>query len=65
MYLHHQAYTLYYRHVCILVFLHVFAFSMLQYCDACLNSSGLHVGLKTLLNTIARDTQLWHVILCL
>jgi len=32
MYLRHQAYTLYYRHVCILVFLHVFAFSMLQRC---------------------------------
>jgi len=29
MYLRHQAYTLYYRHVCILVFLHVFAYSML------------------------------------
>jgi len=28
MYLRHQAYTLYYRHVCILVFLHVFAYSM-------------------------------------
>jgi len=32
MYLRHQAYTLYYRHVCILVFLHVFAFSMLLRC---------------------------------
>ena len=29
MYLRHQAYTLYYRDVCILVFLHVFAYSML------------------------------------
>jgi len=52
MYLRHQAYTLYYRHVFILVFLHIFAFSMLLYCDACLNSSALRVGLKTLLNTI-------------
>ena len=32
MYLRHQAYALYYRHVCILVFLHVFAFSMLLRC---------------------------------
>jgi len=32
MYLRHQAYTLYYRHVCILVFLHVFAFLMLLRC---------------------------------
>jgi len=32
MYLHHQVYTLYYRHVCILIFLHVFAFSMLLRC---------------------------------
>jgi len=32
IYLRHQAYTLYYRHVCILVFLHVFAFSMLLRC---------------------------------
>jgi len=32
MYLRHQAYTLYYRHVCILVFLPVFAFSMLLRC---------------------------------
>jgi len=29
MFLRHQAYTLYYRHVCILVFLHAFAYSML------------------------------------
>jgi len=32
MYLRRQAYTLYYRHVCILVFLHVFAYSMLLRC---------------------------------
>jgi len=32
MYLRHQASTLYYRHVCILVFLQVFAFSMLLRC---------------------------------
>jgi len=32
MYLRHQAYTLYYRHVCILVFLPVFAYSMLLRC---------------------------------
>jgi len=32
MYLRHQVYTLYYRHVCILVFLHVFAYSMLLRC---------------------------------
>jgi len=32
MYLRHQAYTLYYRHVCILVFLHVFAYSILLRC---------------------------------
>jgi len=32
MYLRHHAYTLYYRHVCILVFLHMFAFSMLLGC---------------------------------
>jgi len=32
MYLRHQAYTLYYRHVCILVFLHVFVYSMLLRC---------------------------------
>ena len=32
MYLRHQAYTLYYRDVCILVFLHVFAYSMLLRC---------------------------------
>ena len=50
MYLRHQTYTLYYRDVCILVFLHVFAYSC--YCDACLNSSDLRVGVTTLLNTI-------------
>jgi len=32
MYYRHQANTLYYRHVCILVFLHVFAYSMLLRC---------------------------------
>ena len=32
MYLHHQAYTLYYHHVCILVILHAFAYSMLLRC---------------------------------
>jgi len=32
MYLRHQPYTLYYRHVCILVFLHVFEYSMLLRC---------------------------------
>ena len=32
MYLRHQTYTLYYRDVCILVFLHVFAYSMLLRC---------------------------------
>jgi len=32
MHLRHQAYTLYYRHVCILVFLYVFAYSMLLRC---------------------------------
>jgi len=32
MYLRHKAYTLYYRHVYILVFLHVFAYSMLLRC---------------------------------
>jgi len=29
MYLRHKVYTLYYRHACILIFLHVFAYSML------------------------------------
>jgi len=29
MYLRHPAYTFYYRHACILVFLHGFAYSML------------------------------------
>jgi len=32
MYLRHQTYTLYYRGVCILVFLHVFAYFMLLRC---------------------------------
>jgi len=32
MYLRHQAYTLYCRHLCILVFLHVVAYSMLLRC---------------------------------
>jgi len=32
MHLRHQAYTLYNRHVRILVFLHVFAYSMLKRC---------------------------------
>jgi len=32
MYLRHQAYAIYYPHVCILVFLHVFWFSMLLRC---------------------------------
>jgi len=32
MYLRHQAHTLYYRHVRILVFLHVLVFSMLLRC---------------------------------
>jgi len=32
MYLRHHASSLYHRHVCILVFLHVFAFSMLLRC---------------------------------
>jgi len=46
--LRHQAHTLYYRHVCILVFMYL---RFPCYCDACLNSSDLRVGLKTLLNT--------------
>ena len=49
MYLRHQTYSLYYRDVCILVFLHVFAYSMLLRCM--LNSSALRVGVTTLLNT--------------
>ena len=32
MYLRHQTYALYYRDVCILVFLHVFAYFMLLQC---------------------------------
>jgi len=32
MYLRHQTYTLYYRDVCILVFLHVFAYFMILRC---------------------------------
>jgi len=32
MYYRHQAYTLYFRHVCILVFLHVFVYSLLLRC---------------------------------
>jgi len=32
MYLRHEAYTLYYHHACIFVFLHVFAYSMLLQC---------------------------------
>ena len=32
MYLRHQTYTLYYSDVCILVFLHVFAYFMLLRC---------------------------------
>jgi len=32
MHLRHQVYTLHYRHVCILVFLHVFGYSMLLRC---------------------------------
>jgi len=50
MYLRHQAYTLYYRHVCILVFLHVFAYSMLLRCT--LKFKRLAWGVTTLLNTI-------------
>jgi len=42
--------VLYYRHVCILVFLHVFSYSMLLRCI--LKSSALRVGVKTLQNTI-------------
>jgi len=55
MYLRHQTYTLYYRHVCILVFLHVLYLRIPCYCDACLNSSALRVGVKTLLNTIQNN----------
>jgi len=32
MYLRHQAYSLYNRHVCVIVFLHVFVYSMLLRC---------------------------------
>ena len=49
MYLRHQAYTLYY-HVCILVFLHVFAFSMLLRCM--LKFKRLACGIEDVLNTI-------------
>jgi len=55
MYLHHQAYTLYYRHVCILVFMYL---RFPCYCDACLNSSDLRVGLKTLLNKTITNWRL-------
>jgi len=49
MYLRHQTYTLYYYYVCILVFMYL---RIACYCDACLNSSALLVGVTTLLNTI-------------
>jgi len=59
MYLRHQAYTLYYHHVCILVFMYL---CFPCYCDACLNSSNLRVGLKTLLNTTIEHSRLQHVV---
>ena len=49
LYLRHQAYTLYYRHVCILVFLHVFAHCMLL---RCMLKFKRLLGVTTLLNTI-------------
>jgi len=42
-----QAYTLYYRNVYILVFFRVFLFTAIH-----IKSSALHVGVKTLHNTI-------------
>ena len=41
MYLRHQTYTLYYRDVCILVFMYL---RIACYCDACLNSSAFACG---------------------
>jgi len=55
MYLRHQTYTLYYRDVCILVFLMYLRISC--YCDACLNSSDLRVGVTTLLTTIQYNDE--------
>ena len=52
MYLRHQTYTLYYRDVCILVFMYL---RISCYCDACLNSSDLRVGVTTLFNTIQKN----------
>ena len=43
---------LYYRHVYILVFFHVQYLCISCYCETCLKSSALRVGVKTLYNTI-------------
>jgi len=59
MYLRHQAYTLHYRHVCIIVFLHVFAYSMLLRCM--LKFKRLACGRKDV--TQYSDVLCWNVTL--
>jgi len=54
MYLRHQTYTLYYRDVCILVFMYL---RISCYCDACLNSSDLRVGVTQY--NAAHMTSFW------
>ena len=57
IYLRQQAYTLYYRHVC--VSSSSFMYLCIScYCDVCLKSSALHVGVKTLHNTIHFDLNI-------
>ena len=58
MYLRHQAHTLYYRHVCILVFLHVFASSMLLRCMLKLKRLACGSDDVTQYNTIQYNTLL-------
>jgi len=52
----HQEYTLYFRHVYILAFFHVFVYSLSL---RCLTSSALCVGVKTLHNRELIYTQFY------
>ena len=63
MYLRHQAYTLYYRDVCILVFLHVFAYSMLLRCM--LKFKRLARGSEDVIQYNNNNIQLSYATVCL
>ena len=62
MYMPHQTYTLYYRDVCILVFLHVFAYSMLLRCMLKFKRLACGSDDVTQYNTIGMNSIALHII---